>query len=273
MALTGEEGEAVTIYSGTGRSTDPEPEPLSVIIDRLNAQYGTDWTDADRLVFDAALADMVADQDVQLTAANNSPENFGVVFPEMFQQALLGRMDRNEKVVFKYLDDQDLAAEVARSTPPSPRPRAKVAYQEHCPIGELLDRRGERAPGVQVHPPHLRRHRRDDQVLETAVIKTVAAFANSRDGGTLLIGVADDGSVHGLESDYASLRKDGKDDRDVFQLHLNQVLVNALGEAAAAEVTTQMHTVDGAGPVPRARAGPRPSRSTRTSRSRRTARW
>ena len=39
--------------------------------------------------------------------------------------------------------------------------------------------------------------------LETAVLKTIAAFLNSRDGGTLLIGVADDGTVHGLDSDYS----------------------------------------------------------------------
>lgn len=48
-------------------------------------------------------------------------------------------------------------------------------------------------------------------------------------------GVADDGSVHGLASDRASLGKLGKDDRDRFQLHLNlnQPLINALSEAAA----------------------------------------
>jgi len=34
--------------------------------------------------------------------------------------------------------------------------------------------------------------------LETASLKTIAAFSNSRDGGTLLIGVADDGTVCGL---------------------------------------------------------------------------
>lgn len=76
-------------------------------------------------------------------------------------------------------------------------------------------------------------------------MKTIAAFANSPDGGTLLIGVADDGSVHGLASDYASLHMDGKDDRDRFQLHLAQVLINALGETVASSVTTQLHTVAG----------------------------
>ena len=246
VALTAEEGEAVTIYSGTGTSTEPEPEPLSVIIDRLNALHGTDWSDADRLVFDAALEDMVADQDVQVTATNNTAENFGVVFPDMFQKALLGRMDRNEKVVFKYLDDQDLAADVVKVYATLAQARAKVAYQEHCPIGDLL------AAGEGAHLEYkstLRTGADTGEVikpLETAVIKTIAAFANSRHGGTLLIGVADDGTVHGLASDYASLRKDGKDDRDRFGLHLSQLLVDALGATAASTVSTQLHTVDGA---------------------------
>lgn len=91
---------------------------------------------------------------------------------------------------------------------------AKVAYQEHCRIGELL------ATGEGAHLDYKSTLRTGAdtgeviKVLETMVIKTVAAFANSRQGGTLLIGVADEGSVHGLESDYASLRKPGKDDRD-----------------------------------------------------------
>ena len=51
--------------------------------------------------------------------------------------------------------------------------------------------------------------------------------------------------MHGLASDYASLHKDGKDDRDLFQLHLAQVLINALGETAASSVSVQLHTVDG----------------------------
>jgi hypothetical protein len=35
--------------------------------------------------------------------------------------------------------------------------------------------------------------------------------------------------VVGLESDYVSLRKPGKNDRDVFQLHLVNILVAAMG--------------------------------------------
>jgi type I restriction enzyme R subunit len=81
--------------------------------------------------------------------------------------------------------------------------------------------------------------------LQTATLKTIAAFLNSREGGTLLIGVADDGTVFGLESDYASLRKPGKDDRDLFGLHLTQAIVNSVGMAASANVSHQILEVGG----------------------------
>ena len=63
--------------------------------------------------------------------------------------------------------------------------------------------------------------------LEEVVVKTVAAFANSQ-GGTLLIGVDDDGQVLGLEHDYSSL---GGVDRDKFELHLRNLFNQQFGTA------------------------------------------
>ena len=82
--------------------------------------------------------------------------------------------------------------------------------------------------------------------LETATLKTIAAFSNSRDGGSLLIGVADDGAVCGLAADYASLHEAGRDDRDLFQLHLMNIVTAAMGSAAAARLSAQFHLIDGA---------------------------
>ncbi|MGI8702281.1 MAG: hypothetical protein ACR2JU_13945 [Nocardioidaceae bacterium] len=48
-----------------------------------------------------------------------------------------------------------------------------------------------------------------------------------------------------MASDDASLHKDGKDDRDLFLLHWNRILVNAVRETAASAVTSQLHTIDG----------------------------
>jgi hypothetical protein len=81
--------------------------------------------------------------------------------------------------------------------------------------------------------------------LETASLKTIAAFMNSREGGTLLIGVADDGTVHGLESDYASRSKTDQDPRDWFLQHLANIISTSMGDAAATLVRPQIHQVNG----------------------------
>jgi type I restriction enzyme, R subunit len=125
--------------------------------------------------------------------------------------------------------------------------KAKVAWQEHCPIGELLGPPPKE--GAHLEYKSTLRTRADTgelfKPLQTTSLKTVAAFLNSREGGTLLIGVADDGAVFGLDSDYATLRKPGKDDRDLFGLHLNQALINSLGMAAAANVSQEILEVGG----------------------------
>lgn len=78
--------------------------------------------------------------------------------------------------------------------------------------------------------------------LEKVIAKTVAGFLNSQGGGTLLIGVADDGSVYGLEADYRVIRGG---DRDGFENHLTQTLARSLGESALAFVNASFHTIDG----------------------------
>ncbi len=78
-----------------------------------------------------------------------------------------------------------------------------------------------------------------EKALEKAVIKTVAAFLNA-EGGTLLIGVADDGTILGLAGDYSLL-----DDRDGFELHLRQIVSHALGFAIHVFVTVTFHDLSG----------------------------
>jgi hypothetical protein len=55
--------------------------------------------------------------------------------------------------------------------------------------------------------------------LEDQCLKAIAAFANSK-GGTLLIGVCDDGRVPGLDSDLATVAGS----RDKFDLHLTNLI-------------------------------------------------
>ena len=76
--------------------------------------------------------------------------------------------------------------------------------------------------------------------LEEVIMKTVAAFANSQ-GGTLLIGVADDGEVLGLEPDFHSL---GTMERDKFELHLRNLLNQQFGTGfVTSKVVIKFHEV------------------------------
>ncbi|WP_217433665.1 DUF3320 domain-containing protein [Caulobacter sp. S45] len=62
--------------------------------------------------------------------------------------------------------------------------------------------------------------------LEDVAIKTIAAFTNM-EGGVLLIGVQDDGTVVGLASDLAC----SGDSRDQFELHLTNLINARFGHA------------------------------------------
>ena len=65
-----------------------------------------------------------------------------------------------------------------------------------------------------------------NKVLEQVVLKSIAALANAQ-GGTLLIGVEDDGGIAGLAPDYATL----EGDRDAFERHLRALIQARWGAA------------------------------------------
>ena len=248
VTLDATRGEVVTIFAGTGRRN--EPDAGAAVGDHRADQRAVRHRLARRPTgcSSTPLADkLVADPTVQVTGG------------QQLAGELRARLRREVRAT-ALLDQMAAAEEVVYQVPRQPRPPADVlkAYAaadpgqgQDRPPGALPDRRaarspaGERTPGVQGDAAHPRRQRRGVQAAGDRELKTIAAFANSRDGGTLLIGVADDGTVHGLDCDYATLHKPGKDDRDLFQQHLAQVLINALGETAASSVSVQMHTVDG----------------------------
>jgi len=70
------------------------------------------------------------------------------------------------------------------------------------------------------------RESRVNKILEEVVLKTIAGFSN-KEGGMLIIGASDDGSVVGLDDDYNSL-KDGN--KDKFELHLRNLINEAYGK-------------------------------------------
>lgn len=80
--------------------------------------------------------------------------------------------------------------------------------------------------------------KRDDR-MEHVVAKTVAAFMNSH-GGTLLLGVADDGERLGLAPDFGTLKTP---DADRFELWLRDHLSTSFGRTAAAYPVVEFEPV------------------------------
>ena len=82
---------------------------------------------------------------------------------------------------------------------------------------------------------------RINKVLEQVIVKTSAAFLNTG-GGTLLIGVDDNGKEIGLEYDYKTLNKKN---RDGFENWLTTLLLGEFGKDCAPFVSMAFHEMEG----------------------------
>lgn len=82
---------------------------------------------------------------------------------------------------------------------------------------------------------------RINRSLEGVVLKTIAGFFNSHIGGTLLIGVRDDGEIIGLEKDYLTLKRP---DQDGFEQTLITAISNNLGADLCHYVHVLFHVID-----------------------------
>jgi hypothetical protein len=80
-----------------------------------------------------------------------------------------------------------------------------------------------------------------DADLEWVVVKTVAAFANAG-GGTLLVGIDDDGRAVGLDDDLALM---AKGDVDRYELWLRELFERALGKIVASGIRVTFPSLDG----------------------------
>lgn len=76
--------------------------------------------------------------------------------------------------------------------------------------------------------------------LERVVMKTIVGFLNTS-GGTLIIGVSDDGIVKGLESDYKTLPKKN---RDGFENHINMLIKTIIGLYFTKYINVKFEKID-----------------------------
>jgi len=82
-------------------------ETLSQIIDELNERFGLRLDERDKLLFDQFEESWLADPEVVAQAKNNTPDNFRLVFDNRFMNTVVGRMDLNEAIFKRILDDEE----------------------------------------------------------------------------------------------------------------------------------------------------------------------
>ncbi|MGB7414598.1 MAG: hypothetical protein WA902_10355 [Thermosynechococcaceae cyanobacterium] len=113
--MKGEGGELETFTEAGISRTKDEKAPLSIIIDKLNNQFGTEFEEADRLFFEQIESELVQDEDLKTQAKANKLDTFKFAFEETFIDKLIERMDQNQEIFERILEDQSFGSLVKES--------------------------------------------------------------------------------------------------------------------------------------------------------------
>jgi type I restriction enzyme R subunit len=208
-----------------------EMEALSRIIAELNERFGLDLGPEHRVTLAQMMAKLDGDTALDAAARANARENVRLTFDQKVEHVIQEIVDSNFDLYKRITDDRTFGATL------------KDFLFDHYLRGhrdaEALIKRGE-SKTLEFKSTlrwSLKDDRRDDKFVTQAALKTVAAFLNT-DGGDLLIGVADDGAIVGIETDR--LESDDK-----FMRQLAQVARNGLGDRAGTCIDPKTQIVQG----------------------------
>jgi type I restriction enzyme R subunit len=215
---------------GGYHATPEELEALSRIIAELNERFGLSLGPEHRVTLGQMMDKL--DDDVALDAAArvNTRENVRLTFDQKVEHVIQEIVDSNFELYKRITDDRAFGEAIKNLL-------FDQYVRAHRNAEELI-KRGE-SKTLEFKSTlrwSLKEDRKDDKLVTHATLKTIAAFLNT-EGGDLLIGVADDGSIVGIERDQFE-----SDDR--FMLHLAQVVRNALGDRAGTCIDPKTQIVD-----------------------------
>ena len=101
-------GEAYTLDGPTevgSGAVHEESVPLSQLIDVVNQRFGTDFNQADQLFFDQIVEAAMSDDGLRQAAAVNPEDKFELVFRNLLERLFVERMDQNEEIFVRYMND------------------------------------------------------------------------------------------------------------------------------------------------------------------------
>jgi type I restriction enzyme, R subunit len=108
LTLEGEGAEVKSLFGeGAGRKNGSAVEHLSEIVQELNERFGLQLDERDQLFFDQLEETWIAEPEVLAQARANTLENFRLAFDERFMGTVVDRMDDNEAIFRRILDDEE----------------------------------------------------------------------------------------------------------------------------------------------------------------------
>ncbi|MEQ1529371.1 MAG: hypothetical protein ABL925_08645 [Methylococcales bacterium] len=108
--ISGGEGELNGLTEAGIKRAKEEKAALSEIIDVLNDRFGTEFEEADRLFFAQIETELLADATLQIQAKVNQLDTFKYAFEAMFIDKLIERMDQNQEIFEKILENQSFGS-------------------------------------------------------------------------------------------------------------------------------------------------------------------
>ena len=208
-----------------------ETETLSRIIAELNERFGIELGPEHRVTLGQMMEKLAGDAALDAAARVNTRENVRLTFDHKVEQVIQEIVDSNFDLYKRITDDRAFGAEFKNHL-------FDQYLRSHRSAEELI-KQGE-SKTLEFKSTlrwNLVEDRKDDKRITHAALKTIAAFLNT-EGGDLLLGVADDGSIVGIERDRLN-------DHDKFMLHLAQAVRSGLGDRAGTCIDPKVQIVDG----------------------------
>ncbi|MGH8226523.1 MAG: RNA-binding domain-containing protein [Steroidobacteraceae bacterium] len=232
IALERRPGVLDPVSSKSAYSAAPEEiETLSRIIAELNERFGLQLGPEHRVTLGQMMEKLDDDAALDAAARVNTRENVRLTFDQKVEHVIQEIVDSNFDL-YKRITDDRAFGEVIKNLLFDQYLRAHRSAEELIKQGE-----SKTLEFKSTLRWSLKDDRQDDKGVTHAALKAIAAFLNS-DGGDLLIGVADDGAIVGIERDQL-------DNEDKFMRHLAQVVRNGLGDRAGTCIDPKTQIVEG----------------------------
>lgn len=208
-----------------------ETEALSRIVSELNERFGLNLGPEHKVTLGQIMERLDGDPGLDASARINTRENVRLTFDQKVEHVIQDIVDSNFELYRRITDDRAFGDAIKNYL-------FDQYLRAHRQAEELI-KRGE-SKTLEFKSTlrwSLKEARQDDKIITHATLKTIAAFLNT-EGGDLLLGVADDGSIVGLALD-------GFENDDRFMLHLSQVVRNGLGDRSGTCIDPRIQIVQG----------------------------